>query len=137
MVRDIHRSLEAVGELLEFVDRFVEDHGLDGEVAFATRLVTEELFANLVRHNEGGTDRIEVALAIDKGVLRLTLRDFDVPPCDVPFVGDTGAGQPLGERTAGGLGLHFVRSFFDELSYGHSEGIMSVTATKRVGGRDV
>jgi len=137
MTCELERSLDAVGELLEFVDRFAEEHGLDGKLVFAERLVTEELFANFVRHNEGGRDTIEVELELSDGLLALRLTDYDVLPFDVPEEGDVDVGRPLGERTAGGLGLHFVRSFFDDLSYSHTMGAMTVTATRRVGRRDV
>ena len=44
------RELDSIGDLLRFVDRFAADCGIGGKVAFATRLVAEELFANQVRH---------------------------------------------------------------------------------------
>jgi anti-sigma regulatory factor (Ser/Thr protein kinase) len=134
---DLDRSLKAVGPLLEFVDRFVETNQLDERLAFATRLVTEELFANLVRHNVGGRDRIEVDLTLEDGLLTLCLKDFDVEPFDAAGRGPVDVSRPLSERSAGGLGIHFVRSFFDELSYNHSGGTMSVAASKRIRRSDV
>ena len=136
MQRAFERSLGSVGELLEFVDSFADEHGLSGKIAFATRLVAEELFANFVRHNEGGEDRIEVSLGMDAGLLTLRLWDFGVEPFDITDRGPVDVGRPISERTAGGLGLYFVHSFFDDLTYEHSEGTTCVTATKRVGRSD-
>ena len=137
MTCDLDRSLKAVGPLLEFVDRFAEEHELDERLAFATRIVTEELFANLVRHNVGGRETIEVGLTLDDELLTLCLRDFDVEPFDAAGRGPVDVSRPLSERTAGGLGLHFVRSFFDDLSYSHSGGTMRVAASKRIRRSDV
>ncbi len=134
MQRAFERSLDSVGELLKFVDSFALEHVLSGKIAFATRLVVEELFANFVRHNHGGEDRIEVSLGVDAGLLTLKLWDFNVEPFDIADRAPVDVGRPLSERTAGGLGLHFVRSFFDDLTYEYSEGTMCVTATKRIGG---
>jgi anti-sigma regulatory factor (Ser/Thr protein kinase) len=131
------RSLAAVGDLLDFVDEFAGREKLGGKLAFATRLVVEELFANFVRHNVGGGDHIEVSLGMETGVLKLRLWDFGVEPFDVSERGPVDVARPLSERTAGGLGIHFVRSFFDELTYEHSNGTMCVTATKRIGRTDV
>ena len=137
MVRMLPRSLRATRHVLGAVDDFLEDHGITGKTAFATRLVVEELFANLVRHNRGGGDTIEMRIELQDGRLTLVLRDFDVDPAErIPsFPPDVE--RPLGERTAGGLGLHFVRSFFDTLSYEYSDRTMSVRATRYLGRTDV
>jgi len=132
MRKAFERSLNSLGEVLEFVDVFAEQEVLRGRTAFATRLVTEELFANFVRHNRGGRDRIEVGLGIKAGRLMLQLWDFGVEPFDLSDREPVDVGMPLSERTAGGLGLHFVRSYFDELTYDYSDGTMCVTATKRL-----
>lgn len=137
MQRAFGRSLNSLGEILKFVDVFVEREGLSGKLAFATRLVVEELFANLVRHNEGGEDRVEISLDVDAGLLTLKLWDFSVEPFDIVDREPVDVGRPLGERTAGGLGLHFVKSFFDDLTYECSDGVMCVTATKRIGRSNV
>jgi anti-sigma regulatory factor (Ser/Thr protein kinase) len=131
------RSLAAVSDLLDFVDEFADRQNLGGKMTFATRLVVEELFANFVRHNVGGGDHIDVSLDVETGVLTLKLWDFGVKPFDISNRGPVDVARPLSERTAGGLGLHFVRSFFDDLAYEHSNGTMCVTATKRIGRTDV
>lgn len=137
MKGQFRRSLRCVGELLDFVDVFARENNLGSRTTFAVRLVVEELFANFVRHNTGGREQIEVSLKMDAGLLTLKLWDFDVEPFDVRGSGPVDIGLPLSERKAGGLGLHFVRSYFDDLSYTHSKGTVCVTATKEVGRPDV
>ena len=132
MRKAFERSLDSLGDVLEFVDVFAKQEALGGRTAFATRLVTEELFANFVRHNRGGRDRIEVGLGIEGGRLTLRLWDFGVEPFDLSHRGPVDVGKPLSERTAGGLGLHFIRSYFDELTYDYSDGTICVTATRRL-----
>jgi len=137
MQRAFGRSLDSLGEVLEFVDVFAVRQGLSGKTAFATRLVVEELFANFVRHNKGGEDRIELSLGVDAGLLTLRLWDFSVEPFDIAGRRPVDVGRPLSERTAGGLGLHFVRSFFDNVTYEYSDGTMCVTATRNIRRSDV
>jgi anti-sigma regulatory factor (Ser/Thr protein kinase) len=137
MVRTFPRSLGATRELLRAVDSFLDEHGVVGKTAFATRLVVEELFANFVRHNRGGRDHIEMKIEMLGGRLTLVLRDFDVDPATGIPTGPADVERPLGERTAGGLGLHFVRSFFDTLAYEYSDRTMSVTATRKLRRADV
>lgn len=137
MVWTFERDLRATGRLLAAVDGFLESHGIAGRSAFAARLVAEELFANLVRHNRGGHDRIEVSLTLAGDRMVLRLRDFDVDPAgDIPTE-KPDVDSPLEQRRPGGLGLHFVRSLFDSLSYEHSAGTLSVTATRKLGRTDV
>jgi anti-sigma regulatory factor (Ser/Thr protein kinase) len=124
-------------QVLSAVDAFLDEQGITGKTAFATRLVVEELFANLVRHNRGGRDSIEMRIEATEGRLLLVLRDFDVDPAPSIPADPAEVERPLGERTAGGLGLHFVRSFFDTLSYEYSDRTMSVTATRELGRSDV
>jgi serine/threonine-protein kinase RsbW len=130
------RDLDAIGDLLRFVDRFAAENAIEEKLAFATRLVIEELFANQVRHARGGRQSIDVSLSLDRGRLVMTITDFDVEPFDHTGVKPVDVKRPLGERTAGGLGLHFVRSLFDDLTYEYSSGNMCVTATKDIGGGD-
>lgn len=137
MERAFRRELDALGELLGFVDEFARAERLSEKIAFASRLVVEELFANFVRHNVGGRDQIEVSLAREADRLVLKLRDFDVEPFDGSRHPPVDIHRPLGERTAGGLGIHFVRSFFDDLTYDYSDGTMCVTAAKNLGRTDV
>mgnify|MGYP001814283825 CR=1 FL=1 len=132
MRKAFERSLNSLGDVLEFVDAFAEQESLGSRTAFATRLVTEELFANFVRHNRGGSDRIEVDLTARAGCLTLRLWDFGVERFDLSHRGPVDVGKPLSERTAGGLGLHFIRSYFDELTYDYSDGTICVTATRRL-----
>lgn len=131
------RDLGSAADLLGFVDRFVAENGIGENVAFATRLVAEELFANQVRHARGGRDSIEVSLALDGDRLVVTITDFEVDPFDQTTVRPVDVKSPLGQRTPGGLGLHFVRSLFDDLTYEYSSGTMRVTATKDIGGANV
>ncbi len=137
MQRAFERNLDSLGEVLKLVDVFAERQGLSGKTAFATRLVVEELFANFVRHNQGGEDRIEVSLSMDAGCLTLRLWDFGVEPFDIEDREPVDVGRPLSERTAGGLGLHFVKSLFDNVTCEYSDGTMCVTATRNIGRSDV
>lgn len=137
MQESFKRELDSIGDLLGFVDRFVGDHEIGGKLAFATRLVAEELFANQVRHARGGRDSIDVSLSLEEGELVMKITDYDVEPFDHTRIAPVDVERPLGQRTAGGLGLHFVRSFFDDLTYQYSSGTMCVIATKNIGGKHV
>jgi anti-sigma regulatory factor (Ser/Thr protein kinase) len=105
--------------------------------AYATRLAVEELFTNLVRHNRGGREFVEIALEHAPRRLTIRLQDFDAEPFDPSSVPPPDLARPLGERASGGLGLHLVRQLVDRLDFEHEGGALMITAVKNLEDADV
>lgn len=137
MEKEFERELSALSEVFEFVDGFIAANDLKDDVAFSIRLVVEELFTNLVRHNCGGLHGITLELSRDSGQLRIRLRDFDVEPFDITKTSPVDVRQSLMERKIGGLGIHLVRSVVDKLTYEYHDRTLCVTAIKKVEEEDV
>lgn len=137
MERKFERKLSALTEVFEFVDDFIAASDLKEGAAFSIRLVVEELFTNLVRHNCGGLDRVTLELSRDSGQLVVRLRDFNVEPFDITKTSPVDVRQSLMERRIGGLGIHLVRSVVDKLTYEYSDRTLCVTAIKKVEEKDV
>jgi anti-sigma regulatory factor (Ser/Thr protein kinase) len=137
MERWLPRSLDALDDLFRAVDDYLATETLPQKTAFAARLVAEELFTNLIRHNRGGRDQVH--LSIERRPDRLVIRfdDFDVAPFDPASTPVVDAAQPLAERAPGGLGVHLVKNLFDELHYEYRDGVLRVTASKRLESGDV
>ena len=129
------REISSLGELLGFVDEFVDRASVDERSGLSLQLVVEELFTNLVRHNRGGGDEIEVRLTRDGDCIRLDLVDFDVDPFDPATVPEAPVTAGIHERQPGGLGLHLVRSMVDHLDvhYDESSRRMRIEATRTLG----
>lgn len=106
------------------VARFCRADSLGDAVELHLNLVVEELFANAIAHGgcRGMKNAARVRLARDAdGAVIIEFYDrgaaFDpaaAPPPDLD--------APLGERRAGGLGLHFVRSLARILEYRREDG---------------
>ena len=58
--------------------------------------------------------------------------DFDAEPFDADEVAPPALSAPIGERRAGGLGLHLVRSLVDELTYEYRDRELRVLVTKKL-----
>lgn len=91
--------------------------GLDARMRFAVLLSLEEAFVNVCRYAyPGGSGDVEVTCEHRTGVFVLELADtgaaFD--PRSVPLP-DTSA--DLDKRQMGGLGIHFIRSLADGVTY--------------------
>lgn len=136
MEKKFRREIDSLDEIFDFADDFFSAHDINEDIAFSMRLVVEELFTNLVRHNVGGRDHILIRLDKDSSQLILQLKDFDVEPVTIPEP-KIDIHQSLDERRIGGLGIHLVKSVVDTLTYEHKNGTLCVTAIKNVEDEDV
>ena len=123
-----------MNEIFGFLGEFAEAAGVDQATALCIDLVVEELFTNMVRHNEGGGDRIAVGLERDGDQLRIELVDFDVDDFDPSSVPEPPLAAGIENRRPGGLGLHLVRTMVDDLRFEYDPQArrMRVWATKNL-----
>lgn len=112
-------SLDEIPGLAEAVEAFGETHDLPPKLVFQLNLALEELVTNIVCHAYGDDHAhvIQVRLAIVDDVITAEVEDdgrpFD-PFADAP---SPDLEQELEDRPVGGLGVHLVRSFMNEVSY--------------------
>ena len=119
------------------LDDFANRHQVPDNERFHLQLCLEEMVLNVI--NYGFDDdaeheiHVDFEFHMDPRVVTVDILDdgrkFD-PLSEVPKP-DTDA--KLEDRTVGGLGVHFVRTFMDEASYQHEEGKNRLTLTKTVG----
>lgn len=120
-VRDLSFSndLAEIARLGEAVEEFGDKCGLSAAETYKVNLVLDELLTNLISYaypdHQKHIIRLRLSLAEDR--LTALLID-DASPFDPlreakPAVLD----GPLEDRPIGGLGLHFVRTLMDEVSY--------------------
>jgi len=94
--------------------------------------VVEELFTNMVRHNEGGGDRIVLSVERRNDRVHLELVDFDVEPFDPETAEVPPVEAGIEERRPGGLGIYLVKKMVDDLNYEYEieNRRMRITVTK-------
>ena len=129
---EFRREIDALGEVFAFLEAFSDGQEVDEKTAFCINLVVEELFTNMVRHNEGGGDRITVSIERQDNRVLLELVDTDVEPFDPETAEVPPVDAGIDERRPGGLGIYLVRSMVDDLNYDYEpEGRrMRITVTK-------
>jgi anti-sigma regulatory factor (Ser/Thr protein kinase) len=115
--RSFPRQIDALDEIFAFVSEFTGQHDIDKRTEVTLYLVVEELFTNLVRHNKGGGDSIDLTLDRADGRLHLELVDVDVEPFDPASVAPVAIDAEIDDRMPGGLGVHLVRKMVDSLDY--------------------
>ena len=105
-------NLSAVRTL---VRQFAADAGLPGEEIDLVVLGVDEACANVIRHVYQHEEAHLMGLCCEQlsGSLRFRLRDYGA--CNgTPTVW---TGRPLDAVQPGGLGLHLIRTAFDEVDY--------------------
>ena len=110
-------SLEDLGGIRDYVRETAVAGGCDTEAIDELIVAVNEAVANIVRHsyqNEPGT--IGVTIACRDDMIKVTLLD-DGPGFDPTAVPSPDTTLPLAERPFGGMGVHMMRTFCDELSY--------------------
>lgn len=112
-------------------------HGIAESQALAVNLALEELLTNVIDHGHADEleHEIEIRLFAKDGDLTVEFSDDGRPfnPLDVP---QPDLLAPLEERGVGGLGVHLVRSFVDELDYRRAGSRNVTRLVKRAPSRD-
>ena len=122
---------DAMGEMDAWLSAFAHAHGLTEEVREELRVCLHELAANVILHGgqEGGPRTIEVTGHMEG--TRAVLEFSDNAPAFDPLARDVGPATGTMETVAiGGLGLHLVRSFTDELAYRRDAGWNRLTLVR-------
>ncbi|MDH3815858.1 MAG: ATP-binding protein [Acidobacteriota bacterium] len=114
---EFRREIEAIGEVFAFLGNFADGQEIDEKNAFCINLVVEELFTNMVRHNEGGGDRITLSIERRNDRIHLELLDIDVEPFDPKTAEIPPVDAGIEERRPGGLGIYLVKKMVDDLKY--------------------
>ena len=132
MTGEFAKGLESLGEIFDFLGRFAARNGLGPKAEFQVGVVAEELFTNTLKYGAKTHKPVRISLEKVGAELRLEMVDFDAEPFDADEVAPPALSAPIGERRAGGLGLHLVRSLVDELTYEYRDRELRVLVTKKL-----
>jgi serine/threonine-protein kinase RsbW len=134
MEKSFKRDVFALQEVVGFLNDFARRFHIGDKTSFFARLVLEELFTNLIRHNEGGRERISIRLEKKNGRLVIRMTDFDVEPFDMNTIEPADIKETIEQSKSGKLGLHLVQRIVDELTYQYSDAdkTLCVTAVKKL-----
>ena len=125
--------LSELSRLSEFLAAFGHRAGLSADVVGDVELAVEEVFVNAATHGhpEGGEHPISVSIALEGGVVQVTVEDDGVPfnPLEAPLAN---LDLPLAERGIGGLGIHLVKGGMDDLEDTRLEGRNRLVMRKKV-----
>ena len=110
--------VSVLGSLHELIEEFGVNNGIPEGTIFLINLELDELLTNYVTHSlhKVSRPRMDVFLEVFTGRVVMTVLDTG-PPFDPRTILPPDTGLSLEERQLGGLGLHFVRTYADDLAY--------------------
>jgi sigma-B regulation protein RsbU (phosphoserine phosphatase) len=131
----LRNQLSDLDTLDDLLDRFGKQGRLPAATMAELRIVCDDIVSNVINYGfpQGGDHDIEVGVELTGRRLVVTVSDDGVAfnPLAVAPPDTT---LPLEQREPGGLGIHLVRSFTDEATYGRHGGRNMITLVKIVPG---
>lgn len=122
MICSLEKDFTTIDSLFAFIDEFVQAEGIRPDIAFQLTLAAEELFTNLIKYSKQSAHAVRIQLERHGEWIELRLVDYDAAPFDITTAQLPDLDVPIEQRRTGGMGLHLVRSFADELSYCRDNG---------------
>jgi serine/threonine-protein kinase RsbW len=125
-------QLAAIGEAADEIATFCETHGVPPSAVGHLNLALDEAMTNTITYGwpEGGEHEITLTLSVSGGAVVAEVSDdgraFDplqVPPPDLD--------SDLESRPIGGLGVHFMKTLMDDVTYRREGGRNILTMRKR------
>jgi serine/threonine-protein kinase RsbW len=128
--RRFRRSVDALGEIFEFIEGFFAGAPVSPDCLHDVCFVVEELFMNQVKYAAGNPNSLLLELRRSDGRLAVSLTDFDADPFDVRSVPDPRIDLPIEERRPGGLGIYLSKKLVDGIDYEYVDRRSTTTFTK-------
>jgi len=114
------------------LNRFGADNGLTPSGLHDLNVVLDEALNNIIAygHEGGAQDEIKVRLEYQNDRVTIVIEDRGRPfdPLQVPA---PDLASPLRARKIGGLGVHFMRSLVDEMTYASTDGTNRLCLVKK------
>jgi len=130
MEQHFGRNVSELGPIVEFLEEASTTLSLDSGTQFILNMVVEELYTNMVKYNGSGADDILIGVELVQDELIIHLIDFDSKPFDYSEREEVDISAPLHDRKPGGLGIHLVKRFMDEVSYQYKDRKTSIRLVK-------
>lgn len=110
-------KVENLAGVNDFVEKCADSFGLDAQKKFGLLLALEEAFVNICSYAyPDGEGDAEISCKGDGDVFVLEIADSG-SPFDVLSLPEPDVTLDLMDRQIGGLGIHFIRTLSDSVSY--------------------
>lgn len=129
----ITNRLEEVPQMMAFIEDICTEEGIDEMTILGINLALEEAVVNVVNYAypEGTVGDIEMEVNADAKAITFILRDHG-KPFDPTAAKEVDITLSAEERQIGGLGIHLIRNYMDEVKYDYCDGQNVLTLVKNI-----
>lgn len=127
----ITNRLEEVPQMMASIEDICTEEGIDEMTILGINLALEEAVVNVVNYAypEGTVGDIEMEVNADAKAITFILRDHG-KPFDPTAAKEVDITLSAEERQIGGLGIHLIRNYMDEVKYDYRDGQNVLTLVK-------
>ena len=117
----LENTLEEMPRFESKLTELAQKGHLPADLVFQIHLAFDELFTNIVSYGyeDEGTHRIFVEISVAEDSVRIDLTDDGQPFNPLTETKDPDIDAELSERRIGGMGVHFVKTLMDEVTYNY------------------
>ena len=110
---------ESLAKTSDFIDCCVEDYAIPLRTGYSLKVVTDEIFSNIVYYS--GAENAEILFRNDTDTITLIFVDDGMPynPLETEDPDVTASAE---ERNIGGLGLFMVKKMAEDVQYEYTSG---------------
>lgn len=129
----ITNRLEEVPQMMASIEDICTEEGIDEMTLLGINLALEEAVVNVVNYAypEGTVGDIEMEVNADAKAITFILRDHG-KPFDPTAAKEVDITLSAEERQIGGLGIHLIRNYMDEVKYDYCDGQNVLTLVKNI-----
>ena len=130
----VSAELSSLPGVLAYITDALQALGLSPKAVQEMELAVDEAVTNIVLHGYAGTEgwvRLSCELA-DEGAGVVVVIEDTAPPFDPTAAPSPDLEGDADERPIGGLGVHFIRTMTDEMTYECRDGINVLKLLKNV-----
>ena len=129
----ITNRLEEVPQMMASIEDICTEEGIDEMTILGINLALEEAVVNVVNYAypEGTVGDIEMEMNADAKAITFILRDHG-KPFDPTAAKEVDITLSAEERQIGGLGIHLIRNYMDEVKYDYCDGQNVLTLVKNI-----
>lgn len=134
----LRNDLNDISQLAERIEAFGEEGGLSVQHIYQLNLVLDELLTNIVSYgyDDGLPHEIRLRLRAEPGHLTAILTDDGKPFNPLKEAPAAVLDGSVEDRPIGGLGIHFMRTLMDEVTYQRQDGYNQLTLIKHLSARE-
>ena len=129
----ITNRLEEVPQMMASIEDICTEEGIDEMTILGINLALEEAVVYVVNYAypEGTVGDIEMEVNADAKAITFILRDHG-KPFDPTAAKEVDITLSAEERQIGGLGIHLIRNYMDEVKYDYCDGQNVLTLVKNI-----